>query len=493
VSRIPQLNITLKFLFSLLILYRVFSFDIYALTSPDSWGYLDRSVSVEYLSNPLLIIKPYRFKYAGYPIYLSMCYELAPYLGFDPITFVAMSQRLALAIGLVCLIFSMGLFSIPLVVFFSSKVFMVLSNFILTEGVTLPAAIFFSISLMSIYEIRNKENVLKSYKFWFIYLVLFVSFSFLVLTKVNFISYLLPLLAVVFNLKHKKLKSTVVALPVLFLVALSSAYVLAISSYNFRMHNTFSPAWGTETIFYWGAWKSTFSREENKTKLARTFKKGLRGIIREVQMECGYKYPCVGDVMAEKAIDLLNSADISLALERVRSFAFGILGGEKSELDKYMPFFMERRKKPALSICLNDRYSEKKGIRKFFVKYNNGKIPSGVSLIGRASDKGSMLFFLGNTLTFMKSRLLQAALSILMIGGLIYSVVKRNFELHTPYVYVFLSYLTTNTVFAITLTDLWRYMISVWAVFAVLMFYGFKKALGGKAFFSKKVFPQELF
>src|SRR5262249_57179644 len=88
---------------------------------------------------------------------------------------------------------------------------------------------------------------------------------------------------------------------------------------------------------YWGAWYAVFlMRPENQRK------PGLREIFAneansntmmyETEAECQEDIKCSNEKLVARSMNLMRQAGIDVNLERLRSFAFGLIGGQRNEL-----------------------------------------------------------------------------------------------------------------------------------------------------------------
>lgn len=466
----------LKLIFSLVVLYRVFSLDIYPAISNDSIHYLNKTVSKIYFSEPLRIIQPGGSKFSGYPLYLSIWHNLSSFLPVDGLTLMALSQRVFLAVSLVWLIFNMGLFSIPIALLFSTGIFLAQSNLILTEGMTMPLGIMFSISLVNVFKIRGEKDILASPKLWFLFLVLSITFCFILLAKINIITFVLPLLILAFAVERcgykLKLKPTRIVWPITLLIFFASAYVVAISIDNYRQFNDFSPIMGKSRILYYGAWTQVFHlypENRKNPELAEFFDKGSPyNFIHGVEKNCGGlgKYNCTYPIQKMRAHELLDRANISLAAERIRSFTMGFIGGGKQELQATRNNFMKFNGLTLPdSIQFSNYYTRKYGKEKFFSIYNGGEHSKVI--------RG----FEGSAISRSNVRVYQALITVFPLIVMGWLLVKGKLYFNTPYFYVIFSYSIMIGSLALYFVDIWRYIISAWSIFVVILFYGISTAM----------------
>ncbi len=466
-----KIILTLKIIVGLIVLYRLFSLDIYAVVPHDAVRYIREAVANTYISEPNQLVQIRGFKFPGYPLYLSIVYKISSLLPIDGMTLMALSQRLLLGIGLIWLLFDLGLFAIPLVLFFSSNIFLAQSNILYTEGLSIPMAILFSISLVKIYRIRNREKVLLSFKFWSLFILLTTSFVFLVLTKLTHMAFLLPILILAFTVEHKgfrlKITRTKIACATLVLVAVASVYVLAVSFDNKRQFNKFTPVMGHERLLYFGLWTQLFYlTPENKLRpeLAEFYDNGSAyNFLLAVDKECGGKFEffCTAPIHRKRTGELLQKSGMSLPVERIRSFATGIIGGSKSELYEWRHNILQANGGPyRLEARHSNWYTNQYGIKKYLDTFNRGVTPQ--VFRGLSNSRKSV----------WKIREVQAIMTILAMLAFGWAILKRKTDFHTPYVYATISYLVFITALASGLMDLWRFIIPSWSIFIIILSYG---------------------
>jgi hypothetical protein len=115
---------------------RVLAVDLAGIVTNDSLGYLGRA------EDPFetgFIAGGYR--QAGYPLIIAISNRLGDVAGWDHIFGVAAVQRSGLVASLVLLAWSIREWSIPVALFATSSTFIVLTDFVLTEGLVIPACI----------------------------------------------------------------------------------------------------------------------------------------------------------------------------------------------------------------------------------------------------------------------------------------------------------------------------------------------------------------
>jgi len=469
----------LKMILLLFVLYRVFSLDIYAALPNDATRYVKEAVTNTYFIDPLQIVQLRGFKFPGYPIYLSIWHNIAPFLPIDGLTLMALSQRLLLGISLIWLFLNMGFFSIPLVLLFSSNIFLAQSNILYTEGMSIPMAILFAISLVNIYRLRNKDNILSSYKFWLLFLLMTVSFVFLILTKLTHAAFTLPLLTLAFNIKHQGLKPKVsrtkVAWPVIALISVISIYILAVSFDNKKQFGKFTPIMGHERVLYFGLWNDVFYiHPENidKPELAEFYDNGSPyGFLHRVDKECGgkYQFMCSSASQDKRTDELLERVGYSLTAARIRTALTGIIGGQKSELNPWRDNIVQSNGQPFnLMIWHSNWYTDKYGMKQYLDSYNRGEIPT---IIRGLSGSKKNIWRVGIYVV----RLMQALMTVIAIITLGWFMIRSKTGLNSVYLYSAVSYLVYIIALSSGLVDLWRYIIPCWSMFIIVLFYGIQE------------------
>ena len=277
----------------------------------DSGHYVDEAISGKYTSAPISILTPRHFKTAGYPLFLAAIVRVADTLGFDFLTLVALVQRLLLALACLWLAWELRLASIPLVLFLSSNAFVAQSNFVLTEGATIPMAALFALALARSYRLRNERGSSGRPVRWLVWAVLALAFAFLVLTKIVFATFALLLIPLAVDLREGslvgRLAPTRAAKLAAALVGLSIGYVAVVSLDNYATFGRLTPAIGSERIFYWGLWQETFelNPENRENRRLRSFYD--RGtpyrFLHRVERTCGGlgHFECTGPIQSARA------------------------------------------------------------------------------------------------------------------------------------------------------------------------------------------------
>jgi len=470
-----KLILALKMLVLIFVLYRIFSLDIYAVTPNDSIRYLREAVSNTYFSDPLQIVQLRGFKFPGYPIYLSIWHNIAPFLPLDGLTLMALSQRLLLAASLVWLLFNMGFFSVPLLLFYSSNTFLAQSNIIYTEGMTIPLAILFSISMVSVYRLRNKDNLLRNFKLWLLLGLLLLTFILLVLTKLTHAAFALPLLMLGFTIKQHgykfKLKKTKLAWPVTVLIIALSVYTFAVSIDNKKQFGKFTPIMGHERLLYFGLWNQVFFiHPENidKPELAEFYDNGSPYVfLHRIDKVCDgiFDFPCTAPFHKQRTSELLAKSKLSLTTERIRTAITGLLGGQKTELNVWREGILKANGQPySITTWHSNWYIDKYGMKKYLDDYNRGETPR---VLRGLSDSEKIIGKIGVNAT----RLMQAIMTVMAITMLGWFVFKRKIGFHTVYVYSFVAFFVFIVALSSGLMDLWRFIIPCWSIFIVCAFY----------------------
>lgn len=462
----------LKTIFALFILYRVFLLDIFPMLTNDSLLYLYKGTSGFFFKNPIEIIQPRGFKFAGYPMYISV----VQFLNFSPLdlmTALAFFQRFLLSAGLVWLIFDMGLVSIPVALFLSSGHIIAQSNLILTEGLTVPLGIFFSIAVVNVWR-RSKEG---GGGFWFYFVVAAAAFLMLVLVKINYAVYGLAFLptAVILgsNGLWPKIRFKPAATVVIALFAVVFLYILVISFDNYRNFNQFTPVTGKERARYWGVWQQIFTEHpENKynPELAEYYSSGnVYTIMHSVEKNCGgwQKFICTEPILRQKSDEMIDRANLSLWKERLRTSWRAVFGGGKVELEFTRNVILRQNGRADYDIeqMSKNPYIKNKGIQVFLNAVNGGEKPRILPGLSRSP------------LTAGNYRLYEAMLTVIALAAFCFLIVTGRAGLNTPYPYIVASYFTVIAGLSVYFVDIWRYIISPWTVFVIVIFYGVSDAL----------------
>lgn len=143
----------------------------------------------------------------------------------------------------------------------------------------------------------------------------------------------------------------------------------------------------------------------------------------------------------------------------------GFIGGEKYEVKSLLQNALRNngQNETRINSWQTNYFTKEFGHEKYFNDLNRGKNP--VVLKGLSGSPKSIGSF----------HVVQVLLTVFLMLPLV-----RFFRARTDYdlfIAGFFSYLLITTAFARILTDIWRYVIPGWSLFAVLMLYGLKELI----------------
>ncbi|MCH7798291.1 MAG: hypothetical protein IID28_07570 [Planctomycetes bacterium] len=443
--------------------YRALRLDVFPALTSDSMSYMDRSLqyrSPGRIAHSRTVVMGH--KYAGYPIFIAMCRGVGALVGSDPLTTIVVVQRLLFVAAIAMSVRLLGLFAAPLVYMLSAPSVVCFSNFVLTEGVTIPCAVLYACSLLLIERSgdgpagrrRVAATVLLSS-------CAAVSLLFMVMCKLPNAVFALPWVVVVVRARVRAgagggapAQRTVwpaVAMSMTGVVLL--AFVLHASMINKREFGRFFPTVNTGRILYWGAHYSVFTLRPANRQRADL----------QVELADGSSYPRLYEVarqhtgldasetLRDEARALLRKAGISYPLEALRSAGFAMIGGERQELKAWLGGLLEHDG--------SDGYMgrppklQQMGERAWLETYNDGRTPGGVPGLARGPMAPGHEFGA------------QRWLSVVLLAAVAALVAVRR-EGFTALA-MCISVALFCAVVGHMLVDIWRYLLNAWMVLAV--------------------------
>lgn len=448
-----------------LAIYRVFAVDVFPVMTADSGHYVDEAISGKYTQTPSAILSPRHFKTSGYPLLLAALDSLADALAIDFLTLVPLFQRLLLAVACVWLALELRWAAIPLVLFLSSNAFVAQGNFVLTEGVTIPAGVLFALALTRLHGMRNAPDLTRRPSWWILLAILAATFGFLVLTKIALAAFAALLFPLAVDLRRdrrrRRLVPTRAAWAAAALGGLAVGYFLVICLDNQAAFGRLTPVIGSDRIFYWGLWEETFTEHpENlrKPELWRFYDRGNPyRFLHRVERECGglNNFSCTAPVQAERARELAAVADVSLGRARMAAFFRGLVGGGKVELEGLRERVLASSGDEQAIGAWQDQL-----IRRFGERFNGGRraaIVPGLARFGTPEENPGPA---------------QLLLTLGLAAAFLFFALRRRVAVHGLYSYSLACYALVVGAFAFVLVDLWRYIAPAWAVLAVLQLRG---------------------
>lgn len=448
-----------RFVLTAIVFLRIFSVDIYPWVSPDSGHYLGKALSGELTERPISIIQPRHYKTAGYPLYLAGCHAIGEALDQDGSLIAVLGQRMALFTAILWLILRFGLLALPLAWFFSLGTFAATGNFVLTEGLTIPASICFGLAVIGLFERRSDPAAWRRPTTWALAAALAATYGFLVLTKIPCILYATALVPVAVGIRlagwRPRLTATRFTALGASLVGLSFAYLVAVTVDNHAQFGRFTPGIGQARVFYWALWTQAFQRHpelRSKRSLKGFREGGPYRFLKKVEKKCGGldKFRCTMPPEERQAKRLVKAAGLSLARERAAAFAWGLIGGSKKEIVGTCNRILAANGKRA-SVARLHAAMEKKHSGLFGGDERTRYLPG----LGGAPQPAEEVLTPERVLTI----LLAAVLAVL--------AAIRRIPFASPAVFGALTYAVVVASLAWMLCDVWRYVVPAWSLFAV--------------------------
>ncbi|MDD5308676.1 MAG: hypothetical protein PHU25_15270 [Deltaproteobacteria bacterium] len=463
----------MKTLLAIIVLCRVCSLDMFPVMTADSQHYVAKAASHAFTREPFSLLAPGHYKTGGYPLFLTAIDGLASLAGADFLTLVVVAQRLLLAAACLLMVATLGAWSAPLALFFSSDAFVAQSNFVLTEGVTIPLAICFSLAALGLHARRNSPAPVRSPACWALCIGFFASYGLVLLCKIHFAPFALVAVPLALDIRRSQRRLLVVrtrlVVPMALLTLLTIAYVAAVSFNNKAAFDRLTPVIGSERVRYWGAWEQVFEVHPELASRAslREFRDGGTPyrFLHGVDKECGgiERFACTGPRNAEQRQRLLAASGLSAPVETLRSFALGFLGGGKQEI-------LSLRSR-VLRVNGDDgtiaRWQNEMQ-KRFDGDFNHGAPARIVPGLCR-SARGPELI-----------RVPQAVLTLAAIFAPAWLWFRRRLALHGPALYALAAYIVVIAGFSLGFLDEWRYVAPAWAVLAVAALGDAVRAMRGK-------------
>lgn len=465
-----------KIFFIMALTIRVLRIDFLPMVSNDSVLYIDWGISRKFLDKPLQIIEVAGLKSAGYPLMVTLYDWLAPYFGFDTLTFAVLFQRFAFLISYIWMFLLIGPLSIPLfLVVLTSPFYMVTSNMLLTEGITVPAGILLSCSVIHLANLtvtRHWKSFLKWAVLWFLALA---CYSIMVLCKFNLAAFSLllfyPLLKNGIFIPIKKWNWNFASNSLLLIVLIGSSYIFALVHYNYVTTGSLAPTSAVGRVFYWGTWHAVFAiRPENREKpgLKEIYDSGsLYNVINETATACSHDMACETPILIDKCLTLLEKAEMNIWQERLRSFSMAMLSGEKNELHGNRKSFLASNGQPSDGgrTWVSNGYTDSIGTTKALIKLNHGKDPHYIrGLGGKPIDvprtDGAQKLYAG---------------LIYLLG--LFLLIRRKLRLFDLGVIGCISFAFVSLSVSLYLMDIWRFVQTGWVVCMLLLTYELKMVI----------------
>ena len=321
-------------------LYRVLRLDAFPVLTNDSMSYMERSLeytSFNGIAHSRTVVRG--FKYAGYPIFIAICRGVSGLVGSDPLTTIVVVQRLLFVAAIVMSVRLLGLFALPVVYMLSGPSIVCFSNYVLTEGITIPLAVLYAGSLLLL------DRGPRPLRCVGLSLCAAVSLVFMVMSKLPYALFALPWIVVAVR-AGLPARGRILSHPALAMVvagAILAGFIVHASLINKREFGRFFPTVNTGMALYWSAHYSVFKLRPQNRKVAELRGAFAKGNCYPRIYEVVREYPGLesSDILHDEARELLRKAGISYHLETLRSAGYAMVGGEKQELKGSLPKVLE--------------------------------------------------------------------------------------------------------------------------------------------------------
>ncbi len=330
------------------------------------------------------------YRQIGYPLILAVERLVSHVVGIEPLLFAALTQRVLLGGGVLYAAWLWRWRSIPLVLLALTPSLLAYTNFILTEGLTVPFALILACLIAHHFRLvyprgadlgagdstelwlseRNLALLTASSATAIAYLLLLIRLPFAVFGVV-------PLAFWIAARRRGRPTSSYLA-GLLAYVVLSGLLIAGMTVENTREWGSSSPSVRTERSRYWSAWHLVFTlHPENRARLelAEFYDDGSPyPLIWEIEE----RHPVYVDQAAwlnDSISELLTAAGLRVQRQRLFSLAGALRGGRTDEVRPRIESMLDTdAANVESSIHWND-VSEDQGNQVFNDRYNGGLRP----------------------------------------------------------------------------------------------------------------------
>lgn len=331
------------------------------------------------------------YRQIGYPLVLSVERFVSALVGIETLLFSVLVQRLLLGLGIGYAIWLWRWRSFPVVILAITTSLLAYTNFVLTEGITVPLALLLACLVahhFSVISARVEETPAELPELsagisdrriavstaWaataVAFLLLTIRFPFAVFG-------IAPVMLWVAS-RRRRVPSRPYGLALLLYVVAAGSLTLGMALENSNEVGVFAPTARAERSLYWSAWHLTFTlHPENQTDpgLADFYDNGSPYFrIWDIEDEHD-SYPDQAAELNRSIAGLLAAADLSLPRERLFSFLGALRGGRMDEVRPRIEAILDTDASNVDAAIHWDEVSKNQGWDAFNDRYNNGARP----------------------------------------------------------------------------------------------------------------------
>ena len=350
--------------------------DTLPIVTNDSLRYLDHSRA---LTEAGWVEDGYR--QIGYPATLALDRWLASVAGVEPLLFTVVIQRALLAGALAYAIWLWRWYSLPVVVLVLTPEFLVLPNFVLTEGLAVPLSLLLAVLASHYYRALDQDDLsgeVPRKAFW---LAVAVSVLAMVLLAVRFplaVYGWLPLLCAAMAYRRYGSRSRPVIVVLAFFLVAAVGFSFAASAENNDDFDVFFPTTNGGGAEYWGAWRLTFGLHPENQDRPELQEYWDEGSPHPLIARIGAAYPSYSDqarALEEATVDLLETSGTTRSRERIFSILGSLRGGRHNDLENYTNTALRSGIRDLDEIIYRNTFAIENGPEAFAERYNDGRLP----------------------------------------------------------------------------------------------------------------------
>jgi hypothetical protein len=331
------------------------------------------------------------YRQIGYPLVLAAERFVSALVGIETLLFSVLVQRLLLGLGIGYAIWLWRWRSFPVVILAVTTSLLAYTNFVLTEGVTVPLAVLlaclvahhFSVITARLDDIPSElpelspgisERTIAVSTAWaasaVALLLLTIRYPFAVFGVVPVMFWIAS--------RRRRTPSRPYGIALLVYVIAAGLLSLGMAVENSSEVGVFAPTARAERSLYWSAWHLTFTlHPENQTDpaLAGFYDNGSPYFrIWDIEDEHD-SYPEQADELNTSINELLAAANLSLPRQRVFSFLGALRGGRMDEVKPRIEAILDTDASTVDPAIHWDDVSKNQGWDVFNDRYNNGAKP----------------------------------------------------------------------------------------------------------------------
>ena len=394
--------------FLVLIALRVLSVNVFAVITNDSVGYLGWATSP---TSQGWIAQGYR--QAAYPISLWIFEKVDGILELDRIFTIALGQRLLLVLGLALAWWALRWWSTVALLIISSSTIVVLTNFVLTEGLTTPLAVI-AASLLIVLATTSVTG----WRLIALGAVTGVVLVVLAALKLQFAVFLIPFAAAMLieSVRTRMPRGAVIALvagPALVIAGVAGAQALE----NSRELEVFEPISERARAEWYGAWVAMFQvddRYDDQALLEYYADGNLYTFLHGLEAD-EPNYPARIEVIEARIASMFAAAGTSQRQQQFVAFMGALRGGRTDDLGGLVNMALEVRVDSADRALTANSVGRQSGATAILERVNFGDT---TRVLNTESLIGSSASFLGDHRP-LRSWIFVFTLVVLAGGGIV--------------------------------------------------------------------------